>query len=406
MPRGTEIDGSAEETGADALGVAPTDAPLEDVDADTYEPAEGESASETAKNIAALLTADGEPGAEGSEGTAAEAGEARQPGDSSEVATQGRQRGADGKFVKGAQQQTAGDPTLTPPARLTAEQKQAFQNLPEGLKRETNRMFADYERQFTQTQQRYAAVAKATEQMGNMAENYIRDNNLIDTQGRVYTKERFVSELISAHHNIIQDPDRHLAQMIQSTGANVDNINAYLSGQSPGGADVTKHPQFRAIQNELGEIKRSLTGREQAETQARIAPISSEFEGVMREVDATTGELRYPWLQDDGFLESTKPVVAALKRTDPYLSHGDALRKAYAVLTGQEYSPGTQSAPLHARPDNLYKQRSRNAAVSVRGRIAPLGSGGPQDVDNLDIGDIPQSATETARMISRMLSGG
>ena len=384
-------------------------------DIDSYEPEEGESATETARKISDLLSKAGSNGQEGEEGEESETQsdlEGESQGDTAELTPEAksvaeqRARDESGKFAKSekAQGQVSKrtDPDLEPPAGLKPEFKKAFANLPEGLKRETNRMFKDSQAFLTRKSQEMSDAIKRADGALNTARAYIAQNNMLDEHGRPYEESRLVTELISAHHNIITDPDRYLAQMIQSTGANVENIGAYLRGEQPSGVNLNSDPQFKSVLSELNHVKELLANQQSAQANERVAPMASEFEAVMREVDHASGEFRFPELHDEEFLESTKPIVKALRRTDPSLSWGDALRRAHATLTGRTYSPATPKTVAPARSNNL--ERARSAAVSVRGRVTPAGTG-PQNLEDMDAKDLPQSATETARMIYRQLQG-
>lgn len=378
---------------------------------DNYEPGENESATETARNIANLLSKeDGirqdseesqEPTEESSEEGSSE-GNTEAPIVETAAQQAARQRDEKGKFIKQPQAAKENDPELQPPASLTAAQKKAFLNMPEGLKRETHRIFRDQQAQFTRKQQELSESLKRSEGVMTTARSYITQNNLVDNQGRLYSEDRLVAELISAHHNIATDPERYIAQMIQSTGANPENIGSYLRGETPSGIDISSDPKFRAVQSELERVTQALANQEKAQVDSRVAPMASQLEAVMREIDPASGEYRYPELHDEEFLESTKPIVKMLRRKDPNMSFGEAVKRAHASLTGQGYSPINQTTTAPTRSNNL--ERARSAAVSVRGRIAPVGSG-ISDVNDLPMSEIPLSATETARMIYRRLQG-
>ena len=380
-------------------------------DIDSYEPGENESATETARNIANLLKKEdgiGQDSEESEESVEESSEEGSTEGNTEtpvvETAAQqaARQRDEKGKFVKQPQAAKESDPELQPPASLTAAQKKAFINMPEGLKRETHRIFRDQQAQFTRKQQELSESLKRSEGVMTTTRSYITQNNLVDNQGRLYSEDRLVAELISAHHNIASDPERYIAQMIQSTGANPENIGSYLRGEAPSGIDISSDPKFRAVQSELERVTQALANQEKAQVDSRVAPMASQLEAVMREIDPASGEYRYPELHDEEFLESTKPIVKMLRRKDPSMSFGEAVKRAHASLTGQGYSPISPTTTAPTRSNNL--ERARSAAVSVRGRIAPVGSG-TSDVNDLPMSEIPLSATETARMIYRRLQG-
>lgn len=408
MYPGATTDGSTEETTEHEVG---------SVTADNYTPGPDESATETARNIAKLLS---EQDSSGDEGERDEEEENTQEAPSEEDQDTGyqaqqseseaqkvaRARDEHGKFVKKEAQPKFNSADLQPPASLRPDLHKAWQSMPQGLRKEANTIFKSMQADHTRKSQQLSESLKRSEGILNSASNYINQNNLRDQQGAQYTPQRLFDELLSAHNNITADPDRYLAQMIQRTGANVENINHYLQGKNPSGVDVSKDPTIRSLQEEINRLKTDSEARRNAEAQARIAPAASQFEAVIREIDPTTGNYRYPELFDESFLDSVKPVVSSLMAVDSNLSHGDALRKAYHVLTGKaEYSNNTSPRPVPTReskPDP-YRQRAELARTQVRGRVSPRDSGNGID---LELADIPQSPYETARLIYNRLQGG
>jgi hypothetical protein len=394
------------EVGAvDNTAAEQTEIPLEggeesEVSADDYEPQPGESASDTARNIANLLKAKEDSGNES---------EGRQE-QTKEASNQERQtvRGdrvrdpATGKFVK--QELQSGGEDLNPPGRLTPEQKKLYMSLPnDEMKRAVHKMFKDHEGAFTVTQKRFNDAITRADGVLRTANEYIRDNNLTDEKGNPYSPDRLFHELVRAHHNVMTNPDYYLANMIKDTNANVENINKYLQGETPDSAGLTKHPTFVAMQNQINQLNNVIGQMQTFSREAQIAPLSKQFEEVMDEIDPITGEYKYPLFQNPEFIERTKPIVVALKGADGSLSHKEALKKAYAVLTNGTYSPGAQKPIVPARQDNTFRTRQRNAAISVRGKVSPLRTEIQSGEMGLD--EIPASATETARLILRRLQG-
>lgn len=400
--------------------------------ADDYTPGENETAEETTANILALLkeseVGDGE---ENEPEQQAETDPEEASGELAEQSTQetpaqaaARARDENGRFVKGSQQKPAEQqkaqgihPDLLPPTVLAPEEQKLFANLPEGLKRGVNRILKNQQAQWTTKNQEATRHIERSKQIVDGATLYIQSNNIADEHGRQYTPERLFNELIQKHNEIVNDPDRAIAGLIQSNPqANVENINAYLKGENPTGINLSADPTIRALQNTVNSLQAKLSGFEQQTTDARIQPAAEEFAAVMHEVDET-GQYRYPELHDDALLESTKPDVAALLRTYPSLSRGEALRTAAMALqgdpqaavkiklaqSGKQYSQNGTQRSLPARQNNL--ERARSAAVSVRGAIAPTGSQQTLNVDQMEAQDIPDSIEETVRMAMRQLQG-
>lgn len=415
MSQGIEGDSSSTEASQDAVGVTKQTA-------DDYTPGENETAEETAKNILALLQ-EGEDG-DGEENNQAQESEESSSDVEQVAASQGneaqqetpaqaaaRARDENGRFIKGGQQKPAEQqkpqgvhPDLLPPTVLSADEQKLFANLPEGLKRGVNRVLKNQQAQWTTKNQEATRHIERSKQIVDGATLYIQANNIADEQGRQYTPERLFNELIQKHNEIVSDPDRAIAGLIQSNpNAKVENINAYLKGENPSGINLSSDPTIRALQNQVSSLLTKLSGFEQQQNDARIQPAAEEFHAVMHEVDQN-GEYVRPELHNDDFLESTKPIVSALLRTNPGMSRGEAMKKAHATLTGKAYSQNGNQTILPARQNNL--ERARSAAVSVRGAIPPTGAQPNLSIDQMEGKDIPDSIEETVRMAMRQLSNG
>jgi hypothetical protein len=371
---------------------------------DNYEPDAEETPYETARKIAHLLDARDDNGQE-SEGQQTQEKTAR------DTATQDGQVTEHAKNQKQAaqnleKQDASSDPDLAPPAIIRNELKQAFAKLPDEFKREANRIFKTIQANGTRVQQQLTESLKHSESIINNATTYIQNNGIVDPQTKqFYTPNQLFTELMQAHSAINKDPDRAIANMIMNMKANPENIALYLQGQSPSGFDARNDPHISALQNEIQSLKNEIGSyRENIQRQER-APVISEYSAVMNEVDQN-GNLRYPELQDSEFLNATGPIVDALLRTGRY-SHGQALKQAWSTLTGNSHSqPSGNQQVTQQQPRQInFQERARNAAISVRGRVPPTGSDRDPS-DDLELSEIPDSPTETARLLARRLSGG
>ena len=213
------------------------------VTSENYIPADGETTSETARNIANLLASENEDGSEDSGEKAPQEAQTQTPEQTGNPTQVTRQRDENGKFVKNGTTQlpknpqpVQQDPALQPPARLSAEDKKLFMQAPDNMKRALNKMFRDGEADYTRKNQALAESMKRSEGIINTAEQYITNSNLADAQGRRYTPDRLFTELLQAHTNIARDPERYLAQMIQQTNADPEKIGMFLQGKDPSGS--------------------------------------------------------------------------------------------------------------------------------------------------------------------------
>lgn len=395
--QGNTSAGSGEEAIENNLGaVAP--------EVDNYEPEADETPYETARKIAHLLNTENDNGEEG-EGQDSQETTARDSAPENGQVTQ-QQKNQQQAAQNLEKQDGQVDPDLAPPAIIQEHHKKVFAQLPDDLKREANRIFKTIQANGTRTQQQLTESLKHSEAIINNATRYIQDNSLVDPQTKqYYTPNQLFTELMQAHSAINRDPDRAIANMIMNMKANPENIALYLQGKNPSGFDARNDPHISSLQNEVNQLKNELNNYRQGIQEQQRQPVIQEYSSVMNEVDQA-GNLRYPELHDQEFLDATGPIVAALLRTGRH-TPGQALKQAWSTLTGRSHSQpsGTQQV-TQPRPQSInFQERARNAAISVRGRIPPAGSERDPS-DDLELSEIPDSPTETARMIARRLAGG
>lgn len=371
---------------------------------DQYEPEADETPYETARKIAHLLNTEDDNGQE-SEGQGSQEKTARNTAtENGQVSQQQRnqQQAAQNLEKQDGQQ----DPDLAPPAIIQEHQKRIFAQLPDDLKREANRIFKTIQATGTRTQQQLAESLKHSEAIISNATRYIQDNGLVDPNTKqFYSPNQLFTELMQAHSAINRDPDRAIANMIMNMKANPENIAMYLQGKNPSGVDLRNDPNYSALQNQVIQLQNELSSYRESYQQQQRQPVINEYSQVMNETDQA-GNLLYPELQDREFLDATGPIVAALLRTGRH-TPGQALKQAWSTLTGRSHSQpsGTQQVTQPQPKQINFQERARNAAISVRGRIPPAGS--ERDVsDDLDLDEIPDSPTETARLLARRLAGG
>jgi hypothetical protein len=369
-----------------------------------YEPEADETPHETARKIAHLLDAKNDNGEEGTGEQTQEAPAGNTETQNGQVTQQQRnqQQAAQNLEKRDGQQ----DPDLAPPAIIQEHHKKTFAQLPDDLKREANRIFKTIQANGTRVQQQLTESLKHSESIINNATTYIHNNGLVDPQTQqFYTPNRLFTELLQAHSAINKDPDRAIANMIMNMKANPENIALYLQGKNPSGIDLRTDPNYSALQNQVIQLQNKLNTYEQSIVEQQRAPVINEYSAVMNETDQA-GNLRYPELQDQEFLDSTGPIVAALLRTGRH-TPGQALKQAWSTLTGRSHSqPSGNQQVTQQRPQAInFQERARNAAISVRGRIPPAGSL-KDPTDDLELDEIPDSPTETVRMLAKRLYGG
>lgn len=402
MGPGTEQEG----TGEAGAGETQIDENLDVLppELENYEPEADETPHETARKIAHLLDSKKDNGQE-SEGTEASEKTARDSApQNGQVSKQQRNQQQAAQNLEKQDGQV--DPDLAPPAIIQEHQKKIFAQLPDDLKREANRIFKTIQATGTRTQRQLAESLKHSEAIISNATRYIQDNGLVDPNTKqFYSPNQLFTELMQAHSAINRDPDRAIANMIINMKANPENIALYLQGKNPSGVDLRNDPNYSALQNEVNQLKNELSNYRQNFEYEKRQPTINEYSQVMNETDQA-GNLLYPELHDQEFLDATGPIVAALLRTGRH-TPGQALKQAWSTLTGRSHSqPSGIQQITQPQPRQInFQERARNAAISVRGRIPPAGSQRDPS-DDLELDEIPDSPTETARLLARRLAGG
>jgi hypothetical protein len=300
------------------------------------------------------------------------------------------------------------DPELVPPERFRAHAKALFNNLPVGIKRELHKTIRDLEAQTTRATQEYKGKAEEVRSIMDVVQPYVADWGAMGV-----STPAAIAELCAAQRKLT-NPETSLQAYIQMGESLGIDVSALKGQTETGDFDISKHPKYIALENRLNALQSKVepvysnyTQTHQQQSEARVNSIVSELDAVRNEVDAATGELRYPELQDDVFFNGLKPLVSALTGTVKNLSYGDALRRAYQEATGKQIQQASSQTSGQLNQTSLQpSQRSNRApittAVSVRGRITPQSAQG-QDVPPPEALASPR---ETARWALEQLRNG
>lgn len=293
------------------------------------------------------------------------------------------------------------DPDLIPPARLDAREQQVFNNLPKTLKRAFSRSIKNLESMTTKEKselnQKIQETSGITEAVRPFAAEWAEQG--FSTPQALAT--------LAANHQKLTSPDfnvklRKYVEIGQSIGIDLSKLPELIgqlnAGQPIQPTSISEHPEFRALHNKVDTLQ---SEREQAQIQAAAAPIAEEMRAVQHEVDAATGQYRYPELHDDNYLESLKPLVSTLVATVPGLGYGEALRRAHYSRQGfgaPNQIPQTRlpaaSPQKSTNINGALPQRAVSAAVTVRGASAPA-------TGKAGIGEPPPEALKDARATAR-----
>jgi len=361
--------------------------------AETEDPYKNESAGETAKRVYEELQRDGEADEEEKHGT---------------QALQNTPQKTIGKRKSTGTEDF--DPELSPPERLKVHEKEMFNNLPKGLKRAYSRSLKDMEGLTGRTQNEAARQAAKYREIEEVVSPLVvewGELGLSPSQG--------MRELVSAQKRLT-DPKlevREKAFRKMAAGCGMQHILS-ASNNSNGGAqdaasDISNNPVIKRLEHENLLLRQKLdpiiSNHHQAlSRQARDganANIAS-MEAVRDEVDARTGKYLRPELHDDAFIDRAGSLVSELMKTVPGRTAGEALRLAHLAITSGNLYAANQTKPF-ANNNSSINQRATQAAVSVRGKSAPV-------ISTDELGEIPESAlktpTDTARWVAQRLSRG
>ena len=281
---------------------------------------------------------------------------------------------------------------IAPPNRLTAEQKEHFNKLPAPLKKATHAMFQNVEAQFTRAMQDARSAQKEAAHIVEAVRPYLLAHPELAEQG--FTESKIVSGLLAAHQRLT-NPKTALstyADLGAQIGLNKEKIAAILEiakGNGFSGEDIKQHPEFVSLQERFNALESKITGAEQKTLDAQVNSIVSEMEAV-RDERNSAGQYLYPKLHDGEYLEQVKPLVSALVRAIPGLSYGEALKRAYHTIEGQNGNSIQTPQPRLSAAQLGRTERSAAAVASVRGRSAPITSAAA-------VNEPPEEALKDAR---------
>ena len=280
---------------------------------------------------------------------------------------------------------------LPPPARFTAEEKQIYNKLPADIKTAVHKMVQNHEATFTKAMISAREKEKEAKHIIEVVRPYLLSHPELQEQG--FTESKIVAALLATHQKL-KDPSTAYATWLE-LGKHVgvpEQALAVLAenGQNQSIPDITTHPQFLALQQEVNQLKSERDQATQAQFAQAVDNVTAELAAVREEKDAQ-GNYLYPELHDPDFLTQAKPLVSTLVQTIPGIGYGDALKRAYFIIKGQFDQSGNLDQANNARLPNNTKERARAAAVSVRGK-----QNAPMDMNN-EINDIPKEALVDTR---------
>lgn len=289
---------------------------------------------------------------------------------------------------KGAEQpqpQQEGQPFNIPaPARLSLEQKELFNQIPDKLKRGVHEMFRAHEAQFTQGMQKLNAREREASGVLEAVHPYLYKHPELQEAG--FTPSRLVGALIAAHQRLT-DPAQSrpaIAELAEQAGLDPSIVQAIRGSQQ----QIPQQQQIPTLPPEAKEAIDYVNKLRQQQMGQLQQNIAAELTAVQNEI-GPDGRYARPYLHDVAFLEKWKPLVSALAGT---MSYANAGKEAYRILTGGQQDNSSQINQARL-PANNQMQRAQQAAVSVRGRSAPASTatGALDDIPTEDLGDARQT---------------
>jgi len=250
------------------------------------------------------------------------------------------------------------------PSRFTPTQKAVFKRASPQMKRALADLVSNTESAFTKGMTKVAAREKEASHVVEAVRPYYTQHPELAENG--YSESSFISGLVAVHQKL-SNPQTARAEIIRIARDNGmgDLINEETAIES--GAMLT--PEMQALQNQNNELSSKVDSLTTAERQRELAPVVNQYEQVRQLKDAS-GQLMYPELYDDAFLDQAKPLVEAFVKTVPGITAGEALLRAHARLTGRNGDFGNNQPTRLPTTDNKTLQRATSANVSVRGKTS------------------------------------
>ena len=273
---------------------------------------------------------------------------------------------------------------VTPPARLTAQEKQIFSNIKsKTLRKSIQRMIRDHEAgqvkaineqkqrlsQALQQEQRklHAQYSQAEQHVQSIRQAIEPHLDRLTFGGKIPVSQA-IGELAVTQSTLSRnDPQVAVPELKRVAGylsKRFQTTPEQLLGLAHD-ASTQNNEQFKALQDQLKAVTSELN---QLKAQPQIDRIRQEVNAVRQEKDGA-GRALYPELHDVNFLVRVNPLVEQIMRANPGMTYGDAHRQAVLISRGTPQNQTAQSFPAATTQSNGNKP-SGVSSGSVRGRSA------------------------------------
>lgn len=295
-----------------------------------------------------------------------------------------------------------------PPSRLRPNEQEWFKQIPQkGLKKAINRTLKELQALGTKNAQE---VAREREEIRSLKETI---NPYVDVfTERNLTAPQAIGQLLLAQKRLTDPETRDETYVNIGVDVQPSEKAWKILGQKLGYAnfsegeqggdipDISSHPYVKKLEERIN----SLTEKVEPEYNSRVEASQREYEtakntyleqlvGVQQEIDAQGNYVRPELMRDNNFLENWKLWVSTLVKTKN-LSYGDAGKEAYSLLKGKSSTNGSQ--PKLPGSGNQLNKRAVTAAVSIRGKSAPLTNGYREIPVEVPAFETPEQSTRAA----------
>lgn len=291
----------------------------------------------------------------------------------------------EGKAAKesGKAKPEAGQQGLEAPQRTTSDFKEWYKTAPPEMQQQFNKIVKDLEHGQLQKLREIHDYRQTVEPVFQALQPWAKD-----WSERGISLPQGVALLAKTHERMVEDPEGELARLIQDNFSEdqveqaLHNISARVRGEAPANGssgtsvgynqDITKHPEFQSLRNELDLIKNE-------RREAEIASETQKIQALRNEVDAD-GNKPYEHILNPAFLRYAQPLVTE-RRTPPRDEYGrftgapKSLVDTYKELYGEWISfvrpESSTMASASPQPVQAQPQRQPAEPVSMRPRNAP-----------------------------------
>ena len=263
---------------------------------------------------------------------------------------------------------------VEPPARMGVKDREWFMQQPPEAQRALKSAFDNLDGHYTkQFQVLQRQKARHTE-IESVLEQY---RPAWHQQGM--SEAQAIRELASTGAAMRTDPVGTIQRLMQVTGVTVDHLAGYQPAAHRQAQPAHQPQQQFLTRDDLTRIMAEENQRSQMSSQVQAS--TQDMERLRNELDPTGTRYFYPELWDTnqpgqwnaGYLARVQPLVEDVRKTQPGLSYGEAVRRAIhtlRLLNGEQTNTNGSLSPANPRLPNREQElaAARHASSSVRSR--------------------------------------